>query len=182
MRIIPVILILFCCSCSQTQETNNTAIANSPDSILIQNNVSAIHDTLSQTKSQASEDILKPSNAEKIVKKKTVKESFSRFNEFPGNNNFNGEPLIQQLEIKLKRLDVSPDTLKQIAKERYISFERYFPVSIADNFEEGISTEHIYYPELIFKFQVFEDEFASKPYLEKVITVKKENNGEFNIE
>ena len=151
-------------------------------SILPKNRASIIHDTSNKANKKDAEKKLEPSGTKKAEKKKATRESFGRIVEFPGNNNFNGKPLVQQLEIKSKILSLFPDTLKQIAKESYLSFESFFPVSIADNFEKGISTKQIYYPKLIFQLQVFENVYASEPYLEKMIVVKKETNGELTVE
>ncbi|PKP17374.1 MAG: hypothetical protein CVU05_15645 [Bacteroidetes bacterium HGW-Bacteroidetes-21] len=108
--------------------------------------------------------------------------SMSRFSNFPTDKNFNGAPLVQQLEIPKHEIDQSPDTLFAIAIARYESYRNYFPVSIADNFEEGISTEHIHFMPLIFNFQIFDNEYELKPFLVKQVTVHKEPNGQIVAE
>lgn len=102
----------------------------------------------------------------------------TRYTEFPGNKNFNGKPMTNQVEIPNEVLQFNEDTLSQIAITSYKSYTGFFPVSIADDFENSISTEIILYPELIFRFEVFEDQFASKPYLIKEIVVLKDSNGD----
>ena len=93
-----------------------------------------------------------------------------RYEEGPGDDNMNGKPLTIQMEIHEDDYKLIPDTLLFIVKQKYQSWESYFPVSIADNFDEGISTEHIHYPELIVNFQLFEDGYAQSPYL--IVPVK----------
>jgi len=102
----------------------------------------------------------------------------ARFSEFPGNDHFNGKPLVQQLDLSKKTLEESPDTLSNLAMESYKGFEGSFPTSISCNFDEGTSKEHISYPKkLIFRFQIFENEFATKPYLTKDVVVKRTDEG-----
>ena len=108
--------------------------------------------------------------------------SMIRISNFPSDNNFNGAPLVQQLEIPKHEIDQSPDTFYAIAIARYESYRNFFPVSIADNFEEGISTEHIHFMPLIFNFQIFDSEYELKPYLVKQVTVHKEPNGQIVAE
>ena len=93
---------------------------------------------------------------------------------FPGDNNFNGKPLVEQIEISKMVLTESPDTLISMVKDMYNSFERYFPKSIADDFEHGISTEYTDYPKLIFSLEIFENSKSQKPYIIKqYVAIKK---------
>lgn len=102
----------------------------------------------------------------------------SRYEILPNKEVWNGKPMVQQIEIPKEALVMKPDSLSKLAIERYKTYDKYFPVSISDNFEKGISTEHIIYPEkLIFRFHVFEDEFSKTPYLKKDITVRRNDKG-----
>jgi hypothetical protein len=106
-----------------------------------------------------------------------------RFSDFPDDENFNGKPMTQQEDIPKNILEKHPDTLSKIAIARYKTFDIFFPKSIADNFEKGISTEHIYYPQkLIFRFELFENEVSWKPYIVKEIIVRRNANGELYTE
>lgn len=116
-------------------------------------------------------------------KKKEKNSPATRFIDFPSDANFNGKPMTQQEEITKEILEKHPDTLSKLAIMRYKSYEHFFPKSIADNFENGISTEHIYYPEkLIFRFELFENEFSWTPYVIKEVIVRRNTNGELYTE
>lgn len=106
---------------------------------------------------------------------------FTRYIQFPTDDNFNGKPMVHQLELEEKILNKSPDTLLKLAIETYQSFEQFFPKSIACNFEEGTSTESFWYPDkLIFRFEIFENEHAPKAYLTRDVTVTRNRNGELS--
>lgn len=173
-RILIIILIFFCLSCKQKTESNVPDNENSLESITVKKDSTIGEDSTMNT--------LNPSETENVLDKKTVDESIGRYIEFPSDNNFNGKPMTQQLEIKQSILKISPDTLKQIAKERYSSYTSFFPVSISDNFEEGISTEHVHYPKLIFRFLIFENEYSLNPYAEEFVSIRREGNGELIVE
>jgi hypothetical protein len=98
------------------------------------------------------------------------KVEFCRYEEGPSDDNINGKPLVIQMEIAQTCYIQSPDTLLFVVKQKYQSWEHFLPKSIADNFEEGISTEHIHYPELIVNFQLFENGYSKNPY--SIISVK----------
>jgi hypothetical protein len=102
---------------------------------------------------------------------------YCRYEDGPGDSNINGKPLTVQMEIQEDYYKLIPDTLLLIVKQKYQSWESYFPVSIADNFDEGISTEHIHYPELIVNFQLFEDGYAQSPYLIVPVKVYRDRSG-----
>lgn len=102
----------------------------------------------------------------------------SRFEMLPGYDHFNGEPMVQQIEIPKETFKEFPDTLSKIAVARYKTYDEYFPRAISDNFEEGISHEHVVYPKkLIFRFMLYEDEFAKENYLIKDIIVLRDKSG-----
>lgn len=108
---------------------------------------------------------------------------YTRFLQFPSDVNWNGKPLVQQVELCSTVLNYNPDTLSNLALMRYKTYDSYFPIAISDNFEEGISTEIIMYPEkLIFQFHVFENEYAAEPYLIKNISVMRNANGDAYVE
>jgi hypothetical protein len=137
----------------------------------------ATKDTTKRNLTTISEKINQPEIAG-ALNKNTAETVSSRYIEFPAENNFNGKPLTQQLEIKTKTFNKCPDTLRKIAENNYRNYSPFFPVSIADNFEKGISTVHIHYPRLRFSFQIFEDEYSHCPYITKTISVEKDTNGE----
>jgi len=109
--------------------------------------------------------------------------SFLRQVEFPGDDKFNGKPIIHQMDLSADILKEFPDTLSKLAVDWYKSFDGYFPKAIADNFEEGVSQEIIVYPDrLTFEFQMFESKYDSVPYLIKKVTVKRNTTGEPFVE
>lgn len=124
------------------------------------------------------------STSVKAQKNKIIEQAFPiRYIEFPGDANFNGKAMVQQEEIPRKVFEKFPDTLSCLAIERYKTYDYYFPKSIADNFEDGISVERVVYPNnLIFRFQLFEDESSLTPYITKEITVTRKQNGELYTE
>lgn len=96
-----------------------------------------------------------------------------------GDNNFNGEPLVQHIRIEKKIYEKHSDTLNDLAIQYYKNNIPNFPRAIADNFETGTAKEKIIYPEkLVFSFHLFENEKTIKPYLIKDITVRRKKNGE----
>ena len=102
----------------------------------------------------------------------------TRYIEFPGDANFNGKPMTQQEDISSEVLEKVPDTLSNLAMERYRTYDHFFPKAIADNFEEGISREIIIYPKkLVFRFQLFENSAAMSPYRIEEITVRRNGDG-----
>jgi hypothetical protein len=102
----------------------------------------------------------------------------TRYIEFPSDANFNGKPMTQQEEISKKVFEEFPDTLSNLAIERYKTYGYFFPKAIADNFEDGVSREIIVYPKkLIFRFHLFENGSASTPYITKDITVRRNKDG-----
>lgn len=118
------------------------------------------------------EPILEHSKVSKIEKIE-----FTRYEEFPGDIHINGKPLTIQMEISENDFNLFSDTLLILVKQRYQMWEGCFPVSIADNFEEGISTEHIYYPELIVNFELFEEPYSAIPYLIVPVKVYRDRDG-----
>ncbi|MEI6349258.1 MAG: hypothetical protein WCP69_15035 [Bacteroidota bacterium] len=176
MRIISIITILLICACTKAPEK-------------------AVEATLSQNESKTKTDVIpsdtssdkqptkeKSVNRKSLITQKAKNEIFTRTEEGPNDDNFNGQPMTQQLDLASNVLKIFPDTLIHLAKARYSNYDRFFPRSIADNFVDGISTEHISYPNLVFRFQLFENKFAKKPYLEKLITIKKNIDGTLRAE
>lgn len=157
-----------------SQEPNSTVL----------NEINIGQDTFEKQK-EKSVSLISPAPPEKKANKKPSKRHSSepspnRYLEFPGDAHFNGKPMIQQEEIPKAIFEKNPDTLAKLAIDRYKSYDHFFPKSIADNFEEMKSTEHIHYPqELIFRFELFEKN-AIEPYLIKEIVVKRNSNGELS--
>lgn len=123
-----------------------------------------------------------PIHQYKNAQKKQLDEksvSYTRLIEFPGDNHFNGKPMIHQIEMTSKVLNNFTDTLSKLALTYYKTYDRYFPKAIADNFEDGISTEMVVYPKkLIFQFQIFQDENAANPYVIKEVIIRRNENRE----
>ncbi len=172
-------------SCSSPKEDNSTTRNSKID--LVSEKDSIAEDSL-KTIALANADTASKVNSESNLaktnykKEQKVPDVYCRYLQFPGDDNFNGKPMTHQIEIKKEILESNPDTLKLNAVDNYSRFDMFFPVSIADNFDEGISTEIIHYTDLIFRFEVFEDEFAAKPHTIKEITVRKKDNGELIAE
>ncbi len=179
------IVLAFLSSCNNSTEErfSGSLIENNPLE-LPESKDSFVNIDVEQDSFNLSPQIKTIDTLKKIQKKNELKSpSPTRFVEFPGDDNFNGKPLIQQVEISQKMLEKFPDTLKNLAISRYKTYEQYFPITIADNFDDGISTEIISFPEkLIFTFQLFEDEFSSKPYLIKDVVIKRNEKGELYAE
>ncbi|REK05664.1 MAG: hypothetical protein DWQ44_06765 [Bacteroidetes bacterium] len=146
-------------------------------------------DTLKQVKEEPpsfqNDTISQP---EKTTNKKKLKsgENYgiaTRHIEFPGDANFNSKPMTQQVEIPKEILEKHPDTLSKLAIERYKTYDNFFPKSIADNFNEMKSTEHIHYPKVLtFRFELFENKNANKPYHIEEVKVIRNPNGEIYTE
>lgn len=88
--------------------------------------------------------------------------------------NLNGETILVQMELSESLLAAHPDTIKNYLKGVYMGQERNFPRSIADNFEQGISTEYISYTKLNYRVELFENEYSRKPYKIIGYSVRKE--------
>jgi hypothetical protein len=182
MKTIGLILLIpiFQISCSQKQDSNsiespeNTTLISSKKTSLLEPDTTVL----------ANDIRLETSTSNKIIQKKNNKphETYLRMVAFPSDRHFNGEPLIWQQDLALEVITAHPDTLKELAKQLYSSFTHSFPVSISDNFEEGISTKHIHYPKLTFIFQVFENQYEAKYYLEKQYVVKGDVNGNISFD
>jgi len=109
-----------------------------------------------------------------VLKAPMKRELIMRESEGVSDSKFNGEPILIQEELSKRILVSNPDTIKNYLKNLYLGQERNFPRSIADNFEKGISTEHISYPRLNYRVELFEDEYSKKPYKILGYSVRKE--------
>ena len=69
-----------------------------------------------------------------------------------------------------------PDTLRALARDFYRMQEPSFPVSIADDLERGISTEHIHYPRIHLALGLFAGSEAEVPYRVERLWVWMEGN------
>ncbi|MDO9000199.1 MAG: hypothetical protein Q7W45_10575 [Bacteroidota bacterium] len=172
-------------SCNNSNRERTIELLNQVDSI----NIPQDPDTLLQ--SDKEKDTLKPdfqittdkTKNKNQRKNKKIRESPARMIDFPSDNNFNGKPMTQQENIPKAILQEYPDTLSKLAIACYKTYDHFFPKSIADNFEEGISTVHIHYPEkLIFRFELFETEYSWTPYIVKEVIVRRNPNGEVYTE
>jgi hypothetical protein len=95
---------------------------------------------------------------------------------------FNGEAVVIEMDIPSAMLKAHPDTLKKEVRQNYANSERFFPRSIADDFVNGISTEHISYPQLNYAVKVYENEFAAKPYTTQTFRAWKDKAGQLVVE
>jgi hypothetical protein len=181
-RIITIITIL-CLSSACNNTTNETTIENPIEQLKIKSD-SANSNHINQiiADNQSSDTLNNEAHDKLLEKNKNQKDlpiSYHRYIEFPGDANWNGKPMIQQLEMSQNILKEFPDTLSRLAILNYNNYDRFFPKAIADNFEVGTSHEYVIYPKiLIVRFQVFNDEFSDAPYLTKDITIKRNENGE----
>ncbi len=115
----------------------------------------------------------------KLVEKK---EHQIRFEDGISDAKLNGELILLQTELSLEELNRNSDVIQNLVKSSYLSMEFQFPRSIADDFENGISTERISYPKLNFTVEIFKDSYAKKPYQIKNYSVRKEKNGSLIVE
>ncbi|MDD2346016.1 MAG: hypothetical protein PHY85_07710 [Bacteroidales bacterium] len=154
--------------------SNESKLVSNQDTTLFANN--KIMDTLINNKTHHDSDKKKEIKAND---KKSDLIEIGRYIELPGDRHFNGNPMIQQLDLSKSVLDKFPDTLSKLAVSNYKTYDRFFPIAISDDFENGISTELIIYPKkLIFQFQLFEDEHALRPYITKEIVIRRNEAGE----
>lgn len=178
-------IIIFLTSCNNSNNERINEFLNQVDLI----NTRQDSDTLFQTNKE--KDTLKPdfqitsakTKSKNQRKNKEITQSPTRMIDFPSDNNFKGEPMTQQENFPNAILEKYPDTLSKLAIARYKTYNYFFPKSIADNFEEGISTEHTHYPEkLIFRFELFENESSLTPYIVKEVILRRNSNGELYTE
>ena len=180
-RLIPILVVLLLnAACNSTTDKTVKENSNQELTIDIDSNKLNHADTAIAIK-QIKDTIDNQSQEQRYEKNKEeeIPISLARYSQFPGDDAWNGKPMIQQLEMNPMIIKYYPDTLSRLAVDRYKSYDQFFPISIADNFEDGISTEHIEYPKkLTFQFQVFEDEHQEEPYLIKEIVIRRNENGE----
>lgn len=165
-------------SCTQLQDTSDNTVVTARDTAEISVTGSPPADSISQHP----ESTLHATTKKTVLNKKRIRREYLRSAETPTDAHFNGKPLIRQLNLALPVLQIFPDTLMHLAKDYYAGYVHLFPVSVQDDFERGVSTERIHYPKLIIEFQLFGSEYESKPYLVKLISVKKESDGTLKIE
>ncbi len=117
-----------------------------------------------------------PISTTSLPKKQKIKPRLSYGRESDGcsNDNLNGKAILVQLDLNSSVLLSYPDTIIQYLKSYYNNLEHFFPRSIADDFEHGISTERISYPKLNFIVELYENEYAAKPYKTVQQSISKE--------
>ena len=181
ITIISMLILLLGCDSSTKNELSNSIIPSNNDIAI------AIIEDTNLVKNQIEDTIKCIIQNQTIVKDKNISEenttkqthTIGRYIELPSDDNWNGKPMTQQIEIPENVWNNFPDTLAKLAVARYKTYDYYFSIAIADNFEQGISTVMVMYPEkLIFRFQLFENEYMSTPYAIKEITVRRNENGE----
>ncbi len=121
---------------------------------------------------------INPTNANRFIKPIYIRESEIA----TSNAKFNGEAVVIEMEIPASVLKAHPDTLKKEVRQNYANSERFFPRSIADDFQKGISTEQISYPHLNYTVRVYENEFAAKPYTTQTFRAWKHALGHIVVE
>lgn len=126
-------------------------------------------------------DSSKESFDKEVSKPQVNRVPLKRESEGVSDAKLNGEPILLQEELSKKILVSNPDTIKNYLKKLYMGQEQNFPRSIADNFEQGKSTEYISYPRLNYRVELFEDEYSKKPYSILGYSVRK-TNGEIVVE
>ncbi len=180
---------MFITSCNNSHNDQTIENRNATDSIIASQKKDTLIQTVKQKDTIKSDSQIKTAKRNKKNQNKNQNKNkeksppLLRYSDFPDDENFNGKPMTQQEDIPKNILEKYPDTLSKIAIARYKAFDIFFPKSIADNFEKGISTEHIYYPQkLIFRFELFENEVSLEPYIVKEIIVRRNPNGELYTE
>jgi len=121
-------------------------------------------------------DSLKETTYKMVSKHQKVLTPQIRVSDQVSDAKFNGEKILLQEELTEKIFLVNPDTIKRFLKKQYLNQLRNFPRSIADNFEQGISTEHISYPKLNYRVELFKDIYSQKPY--KILEYSARKEGE----
>lgn len=120
-------------------------------------------------------DSSKEAPQQKVARPPIKREFQMRTSEGVTDNKLNGEPILIQMELTPKVLANNPDTMRNYVKALYLGQQQNFPRSIADNFEQGISTERISYPRLNYAIEMYEDAYARKPYSILRYSVRSEN-------
>ena len=178
-RIVAVLLLLMACSSPQTEDPVRSDSLDAPtvDTTL------ALPDTKrtvvpSDSAATTSHDPAPQMQTEEEVSNPPPPpRTFVQF--APQDRQLNGEPLWQPVEMDPDVLAAHPDTLKGLATAYYRMAIPSFPVSIADDFERGVSTEHIDHPDhLTFRFELFATAWAEEPYAEHLVTVRSDRTAD----
>jgi len=145
------------CNNSNKEKQADTAVKQAIDT----NTINSTQVDATPIKIEKRDTIFKKKALKAKVKSKKV---FLRFGEQSSDEKFNGAPIVLQENLSKAIFKNNPDTIKKFLKMFYLGQERLFPRSIADNFENGTSKEHISYPKLNFRVELFENEYAKNPY------------------
>lgn len=104
-----------------------------------------------------------------------------RFIDFPGDAHWNGAPITEQMNLSHAQFSLSSDTLIELSLSKFEDYKQFYPKSISCDFEGGTSREFINYPKrLVFRYELFENELAHKPYLIKEVIVERNHSGELS--
>jgi hypothetical protein len=68
--------------------------------------------------------------------------------------------ILLQGELAENILLSNPDTLKNHLKSLNMRIEQAFPRSIEDNFTQGVSKVHIYYPQINYGVELFSNQHS----------------------
>jgi hypothetical protein len=173
MRILTLLAIIFLYSCGNPNNRSENAITDSkqPSSPAMQQKVA----------DSVNADVVRTDNIDATPKKYVPVEDLSRIpvariEEGINDDKLNGEPIIIQIDLPENIYRKHTDTIESCANQYYTSMEQFFPRAIADDFEHGISTEHVAFPTLNFTVQLFENEYAEKPYKTVSYTIFNERD------
>ena len=178
-RIVAVLLLFMACSSPQTEDAVRSDSLDAPSV----DTTSALPDTTRtvdpvDSAVTTSHDPAPPvQTEEEVPDTPPAPRSFVQF--APQDRHMNGEPLWQPVEMDPDVLAAHPDTLTGLATAYYRMAIPSFPVSIADDFERGVSTEHIDHPDhLTFRFELFATAWAEESYAEHLVTVRYERTSD----
>jgi hypothetical protein len=148
----------------------------------------SVKTSTSDSTNEIHQDSIKTDSITQIIHKKQVKfkkenpkVSYTRMLNFPDEMSSNNKPCIYQLDYSQKAYSTDSTFILERLKDLYNHSEKSFPISISCDFENGKSNEQIHYQSITFKVEFFENEYAGKPYLSKLYTLKKQNDGTFQI-
>jgi hypothetical protein len=110
---------------------------------------------------QAEKNEISKEIPQKIVSKVKIKdEPQIRLGVGVSDAKLNGEQILLQEELAENILLSNPDTIKNYLKSVNMRMEQNFPRSIEDNFTQGVSKEHIYYPQLNYGVELFSNPYS----------------------
>ena len=138
----------------------------------------------SDTQQTTIHNISKSDNVDTTINKTpaivTKRKFYTRYGTAPANENYCGKQLVEQIDLHKKVFEKSSDTVTSYLKKLYTVYESDFPKYLT--YCDPKSTEIYTGPVLNFSVELFEDEYAAKPYLVICYSVKKQKNGIIIVE